>query len=110
MNSDLFLDWLKHLVHHVKPSAEDPILLGADNHSTHCSLPVILFCRNNHITFLSLPPHSSHFIQPLDKELFAPLKAAYASEAEKWLIQQPEEVIRLTDVAGISKEAYTATA
>lgn len=110
MNSDLFLEWLKHFVHHVKPSAEDPILLVADNHSTHCSLPAIIFCRNNHITFLTLPPHSSHVIQPLDKGFFAPMKAAYASEAEKWLVQHPGEVIRLTDVAGIFKEAYTATA
>ncbi|KAJ8875166.1 hypothetical protein PR048_023061 [Dryococelus australis] len=92
-NSDLFLDWLKHFAHHVKPSAEDPILLVADNHSTHCSLLAI-----------------SHIIQPLDKGLFSPLKAAHASEAGKWLVQHPGEVIRLTDVAGIFKEAYTATA
>lgn len=110
MNSGLFLDWLKHFVHYVKPSAEDPILLIADNHSTHCSLPAILFCRENHITFLTLPPHSSHVIQPLDKGFYGPLKAAYAVEAEKWLVQHPGEVIRLSDVARIFKEAYTATA
>lgn len=110
MNSDLFLDWLKHFVHYVKPSAEDPILLVADNHSTHCSLPAILFCRKNHITFLTLPPHASHVIQPLDKGFFAPLKAAYVAETEKWLVQHPGEVIKLTDVGGIFKEAYTATA
>lgn len=38
------------------------------------------------------------------------MKAAYAAEAEKWLVQHPGEVIRLTDVAGIFKEAYIATA
>ena len=110
MNSDLFLDWLKHFVHHVKPSAEDPVLLIADNHSTHCSLPAILYCRENHITFLTLPPHASHVIQPLDKGFYGPLKTAYAAEAEKWLVQHPGQVIKLTDLAGIFKEAYSSTA
>lgn len=39
-----------------------------------------------------------------------PLKPAYAAEAEKWLVQHPGEVIKLTDVAGIFRSAYSATA
>ncbi|GBN87614.1 hypothetical protein AVEN_135869-1 [Araneus ventricosus] len=48
MNSQLFIDWLKNFVKHAKPSAEDPVLLIADNHTPHCSLPAVLFCRENH--------------------------------------------------------------
>ncbi|GBN18533.1 hypothetical protein AVEN_112496-1 [Araneus ventricosus] len=44
MNSHLFSDWLKHFVKHAKPSAEDPVLLIADNHTSRCSLPAVLFC------------------------------------------------------------------
>ncbi|XP_054285350.1 uncharacterized protein LOC129001936 [Macrosteles quadrilineatus] len=110
MNSDLFLDWLKHFVQHTKPSADDPVLLIADNHSTHCSLQAILYCRENNVTFLTLPPHASHIIQPLDKCFYGPLKSAFSTEAEKWLVQHPGEVIKLRDVAGIFKEAYSATA
>ncbi|GBM32474.1 hypothetical protein AVEN_136048-1 [Araneus ventricosus] len=36
MNSHLFIDWLKHFVKHDKPSAEDTVLLIADNHTSHC--------------------------------------------------------------------------
>ncbi|GBM29068.1 hypothetical protein AVEN_233240-1 [Araneus ventricosus] len=36
MNSYLFIDWLKHFVKHAKPSTEDPVLLIADNHTSHC--------------------------------------------------------------------------
>ncbi|GBM10423.1 hypothetical protein AVEN_263339-1 [Araneus ventricosus] len=70
MNSHLFIDWLKHFIKHVKPSAEDPVLLIADNYTSHFSFPVVLFCRENHITFLTLPPHSSHVVilAPLDKD------------------------------------------
>lgn len=49
-------------------------------------------------------------MQPLDKGFFGPLQTAYAAEAEKWLIQHPGEVIKLTDVAGIFRSAYSATA
>ncbi|GBL88236.1 hypothetical protein AVEN_117816-1 [Araneus ventricosus] len=93
MNSHLFIDWLKHFVKHSEPSAEDLILLIADNHTSHCSLPAVLFRRENHIRFLTLPPHVSHVLQPLD--VFAPLKALYSSEAEKWLVQNPGNAITL---------------
>ncbi|GBN44100.1 hypothetical protein AVEN_29724-1 [Araneus ventricosus] len=43
MNSHLFIDRLKHFVKHAKRSAEDPVLLIADNHTSHCSLPAVLF-------------------------------------------------------------------
>lgn len=60
MNADLFIDWLKNFVKHAKATADDPVLLIADNHSTHCTLPAILYSRENHITFFTLPPHASH--------------------------------------------------
>ncbi|GBO42406.1 hypothetical protein AVEN_110892-1 [Araneus ventricosus] len=44
IDSHLFIDWLKHCVKHAKPSTEDDVLLIADNHTSHCSLPAVLFC------------------------------------------------------------------
>ncbi|GBO28206.1 hypothetical protein AVEN_217619-1 [Araneus ventricosus] len=75
MNSHLFIDWLKHFAKHAIPSAEDPVVLIADNHTSHFSLPAVLFCRENHITFLTLPPHASHVLQQLDKCFFAPFES-----------------------------------
>ncbi|GBL80819.1 hypothetical protein AVEN_26249-1 [Araneus ventricosus] len=110
MNSHLFIEWLKHFVKLAKPSVEDPVLLIADNHTSHCSLSAVFFCRENHITFLTLPPHTSHVLQPLDKCFFAPLKALYSSETEKWLVQNPGKAITLYKVSGIFQKAYSATA
>ncbi|GBN68269.1 hypothetical protein AVEN_61639-1 [Araneus ventricosus] len=62
MNPHLLIDWVKHFVKHAKPSAEDSVLLIANNHTSHLSLPSVLFCRENHITFLTLPPHASHVL------------------------------------------------
>ncbi|GBM86992.1 hypothetical protein AVEN_119908-1 [Araneus ventricosus] len=62
MNSHLFIDWLKHFIKLAKPSTEDPVLLIADNHTSNCSLHAVLFCRENHIIFLTLPPQTSYML------------------------------------------------
>ncbi|GBL73071.1 hypothetical protein AVEN_128227-1 [Araneus ventricosus] len=107
INSHLLIDWLKHFVKHAKLSTEDPVLLIA---VTHCSLPAVLFCRENHITFLTFPPHASHVLRPFDKCFFAPLKALYSTEAGKWLVRYPEKAITLYKVSGIFLQAYSPTA
>lgn len=78
MNSDIFLDWLIHFVHYVKPSVEDQILHIADN---HCSLLAIVF-------LLRVSYHSSTSCKP------------YHQTLDKGL-----EVIMLSNVEGIFKEA-----
>ncbi|GBN14580.1 hypothetical protein AVEN_73597-1 [Araneus ventricosus] len=101
---------LKHFVKHAKPSTEDPVLLIADNHTSHCSLPAVLFRRENLTTLLTLPPNTSHVLQPLDKCFFAPLKALYSSETEKLLVQNPGNAITLYKVSWIFQKVYSATA
>ena len=68
MNTELSLDWLNHFSKHVKPCEKYPVLLVLDNHISHCSLDAVMFCRNSFITLLSLPPHASHMMQPLNTE------------------------------------------
>ncbi|CAG4918332.1 unnamed protein product [Colias eurytheme] len=60
INEDLFVTWLKHFAAFAKPTQESPVLLIMDNHSSHISLQGFNFCKENHITMLSIPPHSSH--------------------------------------------------
>lgn len=37
INTELFLEWLKHFQKEVKASLDDPVLLILDNHSSHLS-------------------------------------------------------------------------
>ncbi|KAK9700877.1 DDE superfamily endonuclease [Popillia japonica] len=62
---DLFLTWLHHFTKHVMPFQEKKKLL-LDNHISHCSLVANDYCRESGIILLSLPPHASHKLQPLD--------------------------------------------
>jgi hypothetical protein len=82
MNTELFLEWLRHFQNFVKATAQDPVILVLDNHISHCSLPAIIFARERQITLLTLPPHASHKLQPLDKAFFGPLKTAFSSEVD----------------------------
>lgn len=69
-NDVLFLEYMKHFIKHTKPSAENKVLLIMDNHESHITIEAITLARDNHIIFLTLPPHTSHKIQPLDRTVF----------------------------------------
>ncbi|GBM50665.1 hypothetical protein AVEN_45941-1 [Araneus ventricosus] len=109
MNSHLFIDWLKHFVKHAKPSAEDPVLLIADNHTSHCSLPAVLFCRENHITFLTLPPHARKAITLY--KVSGIFQKAYSATAR---VQLAEKAFPVTGIEPnnpdiISEDCYSAS-
>lgn len=83
---ELFPKWLQHFAGHTKDNTELPIL---DNHISHCTVAIVVFYRETHTTLLSPPPHASHKLQPLDKELVRPLKAGYSQGVDKWLVTNP---------------------
>lgn len=80
INEELFVDWLKFFANFTKPSETEPILLILDNHCSYISLRSNEFCKNNNIVMLSLPPHGSHRIQPLDVSIYGLFKAAFRQE------------------------------
>ena len=110
INAELFYQWIKHFEKFSKPSVERPVSLILDNHSSHRDLQVIQFCRENHIDLLSLPPHASHKMQPLDIGFFGPLKRAYSSECDNWMVSNPGKVITEMQVAGLFNAAYSKVA
>ncbi|XP_057336960.1 uncharacterized protein LOC130675358 [Microplitis mediator] len=77
---NVFFKWLK------EKNCTFPVLLYVDKHSSHWTLPVIKFCKDNDIELISLYPNATHIIQPLDVALFRPLEAAYAKEVRKYRI------------------------
>ncbi|KAK3894534.1 hypothetical protein Pcinc_001690 [Petrolisthes cinctipes] len=54
------------------------VIIG-DNLSSHVSLSVVTACENNNISFVLLPPNSTHLTQPLDVSVFGPLKNHWRS-------------------------------
>lgn len=61
IQQNLFTKWFHHFIQFVKPSQDDPVLLILDGHYSHTrNLEVISLARENHISIVSLPPHSTH--------------------------------------------------
>lgn len=107
-NEDLFYEWLQHFTSTVKPSKVDPVLLLLDNHSSHISLPIFDFCKEQGICLLTLPPHTSHKVQPLDISFFGPLKSAFNRQCDSYLLTA--EKITQYDLAQIFAKAYVHSA
>ncbi|PNF34161.1 hypothetical protein B7P43_G18194 [Cryptotermes secundus] len=110
INTELFVEWLKHFSSFVKPMKEDPVLLILDNHIAHCSIEAVLFCTEHHITLLSLPPHASGRLQPLCVGFLGPLKEVYAQEADRWLVNNPGAATAEINVGRILRSAYERVA
>lgn len=73
IDADLFLAYLKHFVAFTKCSKDSPVLLILDSHKTRAKvLSTIEFARDNGVVTLSLPPHTCHKLQPLEKILRRP--------------------------------------
>lgn len=101
--SVMFLD---HFVKHVKPTKDNTVLLIIDNHETHVTIDVINKARDNGIVILTVPPHTSHKLQPLDRGVFGPLKAYYNEACTNWLLSNPGKPLTIYDISAISGKAY----
>lgn len=110
INADLFIRWLSHFKDHTKPTKENPVLLILDNHVSHTSIRAIDFYRDNNIIALTLPPHSSHKLQPLDRGFHVALKRYYSNECEKWLRNNPGRVITVFQMCKIFTPAFLKAA
>lgn len=110
VNTDLFITWLKHFQSFVHATPEDPVLLLLDNHSSHISLEAVNYAREQNIVMLTLPPHGSHKLQPLDRSFFSPLKSKYSVACNKFMSEFPGKAITQYHVAKLFNEAYKKVA
>jgi 4-hydroxybenzoate polyprenyltransferase len=68
ISSELFALWLQHFQMH---RSSGPVILLLDGHCSHVNNEEALcFADKNNIHVLYLPPHTRHFLQPLDRSFF----------------------------------------
>ena len=83
MNNDIFLEWIKHFIQHAKPSQEERVLLILDGHESHThNIEALELASKSGVIMLSLPPHTSHRMHPLDLTFFKLLKTYYYQQIE----------------------------
>lgn len=111
INTELFVKWLKHFISHVKPTAENKVLLLLDGHSTHSkNLDAINIARENNVLLLQLPGHTTHRLQPLDVAVFKPFQLNYDAAVRNWLRTYPGQKVTQFSVAQLLAEAYGKSA
>ncbi|KAB0804365.1 hypothetical protein PPYR_01335 [Photinus pyralis] len=110
MQEEDFLIFIKHFAKFSKPSETNRVLLILDNHASHLYLPVIDFCRDNYITLLSFPPHTSHKLQPLDRGVYGPFKKFYNNSCDQWMKNNPGKRMTMYNIPSIAREAIQLAA
>lgn len=108
MNTEIFCPtWFDHFLRHVKPTADQPILLILDGHASHTkNIALLETARINHVHIICLPPHTSHRLQPLDVSFMFPLSTFYTQECELWLRSHPGSPITIRQVGKLFGKAF----
>ncbi|XP_044760411.1 MFS-type transporter clz9-like [Coccinella septempunctata] len=79
MSADLFPRVMEHFIKYSLSSKDNPTVLIMDNHASHMSIEAIDMAKNNGVTIITLPPHCSNRLQPLDVTCFAPFEKFYST-------------------------------
>lgn len=98
MNSLLFIDVLNHFIKFTNSSKENPTLIIMDNHESYfCQL--YRLTKSNGITILTLPPHCSNKMLPLDVNIYGPFKSFYNNAVDSLLQNHPGKTLTIYDVS-----------
>ena len=96
-DKDLFLEWLEHFCENIK-EGDGKTLLVLDDYGSHTlNLGVLLYAAEHGVEIVCMPPRTSHYLQPLDKVHFKPLKEHYKVAVCTHLRNNTESGIGRTD-------------
>lgn len=87
-------------------SRDNPALLILDNHESHLSIEALDLAKASGVTILTLHPHTTARMQPLDVGLNGPFKSYYNGAVDSWLLRNPGKNLSIYNVAECVGIAY----
>ncbi|CAH2014284.1 unnamed protein product [Acanthoscelides obtectus] len=72
------------------------------------SIETVKFAKENGITLLTLPPHCSNKMQPLDVAVYSPLKVRYNAALSNWMISNPGKTVTIYNIPTFIKSIMSA--
>ncbi|CAB3252737.1 unnamed protein product [Arctia plantaginis] len=87
-------------------SKDNPALLILDNHESHLSIEALDIAKASGVTVLTLHPHTTARMQPLDVGLNGPFKSYYNAAIDSWLLCNPGKTLSIYNVAECVGIAY----
>ncbi|KAF2894018.1 hypothetical protein ILUMI_12155 [Ignelater luminosus] len=108
INAESFLYWFKRFIEYANPSPQKPLLLILDVHRSHSkSMALIDLARENNVTLLYFPLHTTHRLQSLDALFMAPLSAYYEQEVRRWMVAHHGRAVIIYQIGKLLTAAFT---
>ena len=89
MNHERFVETLQHLHKVSYSSVENKILLIMDNAECHMSIHAVEYAIQHGIVIVTLPPHTTGKLQPLDVSVFGPFKSVLRCIQDEFKLSNP---------------------
>ncbi|XP_069136714.1 jerky protein homolog-like [Argopecten irradians] len=86
-----------------------PQLLILDQHISHEGVDFLEEAKKNNIHIFALPPHTTHFLCPLDRCVFGPFKKFYNKVCSEFTSSSPGNLVLKWTWPGLLKKAYEAS-
>ena len=99
MTGPNFLMFLKFFINRVRPRKDSPSLIVLDDHKSHITIESINFCKDNGIHVLTISPHTSQKVQPLDCIIFGSMKSYYKTACDNWTVSHHGRPLTIYDLA-----------
>ncbi|KAK2146025.1 hypothetical protein LSH36_639g02033, partial [Paralvinella palmiformis] len=80
------LKWLEHFVAFTNATKEVSQIIVLDGHHNHKTLAVVMYAKEHGIHMITLTPHCTHRMQPLDRAFFKSLKSNYNTASDNWMV------------------------
>lgn len=106
MNTECFVQAMRHFIRFTSSSKENPSLIIMDNHQSHLSIEAIDICKENGVTILTIPPHCTNKLQPLDVGILKPFQTYYSAAIDSWMMSHPGQAFTIYNVASCVGAAY----
>lgn len=106
MDDSLGLDWFKNVF--LQECGEDrPQVLILDSHHSHETLSLLEEAAKNEIHVLAIPPHTTHYLCPLDRCVFGPFMKEYNKVCTEYMSAKPDNMINKESVPALISNAYS---
>jgi len=105
MDDELGVDWFKN-VFLKNCGPQRPQVLILDSHHSHETLGLLEEAIANNIKVLAMPPHTTHYLCPLDRTVFGPLNEEYDRLCMKFMFADPNNMVSKETAPKIIKAAY----
>ncbi|KAJ8884773.1 hypothetical protein PR048_010969 [Dryococelus australis] len=106
MTGDNFELYLEHFIKFTRCSTENRVLIVLDNHESHITPKGLQICNDNGIALVTLPSHTSHRLQPLDRTVFKTFKAYYNVASDDFMHANPGIPINIYQIPGLVAKSF----